>query len=167
MLNFLRRPKVIIANLIVAIALIFGFLAWSPSVGGVILDRLSSVDDTRALLASMTAAQKNSHFWMTLLLDYAFPLTYGAFFAGLALRFPGRIGMVLAVPALLVFGADVSENMVQLLALKGVDGLLFTKEFLTPAKFFLFNIAAVIALSSLIWLGVSFAYAKLRNLQPH
>lgn len=166
MFDFLRQPKLIIASLMIAIGLVFGFSVWTPSTGGVILDRLSSLEDTRALLASMTAAQKNSHFWMTLLLDYAFPLAYGAFFAGLALQFPGRIGMALAVPAFLVFGADVIENMVQLLALKGVDGLLFTKEFLTPAKFFFFNVAAAIALTSLIWFGLSFAYAKFRSPRP-
>lgn len=165
MLDFLRRPVVIFLSLIIAILLIFGLVAWTPSTGGVSLDRLSLVSDTTALLSSMTAAQKNSHFWMTLLLDYAFPLTYGAFFAGLALRLPGRVGVVLAIPAFLVFGADVIENTVQLLALKGVDGLLFTKEWLTPAKFFLFDVAAAIALASALWFGLNRAYDKFRS-QP-
>ncbi len=134
-------------------------MAWTPSVGGVILDSLASVEDTSALLFSMSAAQKSSHFWMTLLLDYAFPVAYGAFFAGLALQFRGWVGIILAVPAALVFGADVVENTVQLLALQGFDGLLFAKAYLTPAKFFLFNVAALIAVLSLVWHG----FGKIRS----
>tara|TARA_R110002074_G_C12243227_1_gene639484 strand:+ start:179 stop:682 length:504 start_codon:yes stop_codon:yes gene_type:complete len=163
MLGLLRRPAVIILSFLVAIALVFGFQAWTPLVGGEILDRVASVEATTALLSSMTEAQKDSHFWMTLLLDYAFPVAYGAFFAGLALRFPGRFGVALAIPAFLVFGFDVAENTVQLIALTGEHGLLFLKALLTPAKFFTFNVAAVIALMSLIWLGFKAARSRLRG----
>lgn len=153
MLDFLRRPVVIMVSFLATIALVFGFMAWQEALGTEILDRLASVDETTALLGGMTDAQKSSHFWMTLVLDYAFPVTYGSFFAGLALRFPGKTGLVLAVPAFLVFGADVVENTVQLAALKGIEGPLVAKEFLTPAKFLLFNAAALIALASVVWLA--------------
>lgn len=166
MFDFLRRPVIIILSLAVAVALVFGFQAWLPSVGGEILDRVESVSDSTALLSSMTDAQKDSHFWMTLLLDYAFPLAYGAFFAGLALRFPGKLGVVLAIPAFLVFGADVTENTVQLVALKGDLSLLHTKEFLTPAKFLLFNVAALVALASLLWWGFKAVRSRLTSQAP-
>lgn len=166
MFNVLRKPMVIVGSFVITIGLVFAFQAWMPSVGGEILDQTASLEESTALLASMTDDQKTSHFWMTLLLDYLFPTAYGAFFAGMALRFPGRLGILLAIPAFLVFGADVVENTVQLLALKGNDGLLVTKEFLTPAKFMLFNIAGVIALASLVWLCFQGLRSRLKRTSP-
>lgn len=163
MLNTLRRPWVIITSFVVAIALVFAFQAWTPSVGGELLDRTASVEDSMSLLAAMTDEQKSSHFWMTLSLDYLFPLAYGAFFAGLALKFPGRMGIALAIPAFLVFGVDLAENTIQLLALKGHHDLLVAKEVLTPTKFFLFNIAALIALMSLAWLAFKTIRSRLKR----
>lgn len=66
------------------LALMAGFVLWTPSVGGVGLDSLAAVDDVQTLLASMSSAQKNSHFWMTLLLDMLFPLAYAAYFNSLS-----------------------------------------------------------------------------------
>lgn len=163
MLEFLRRPVIIIICLVAAVALVFGFQAWIPSVGGSILDQVSTVDESAALLSSMSYVQKNSHFWMTLSLDYVFPITYGTVFAGLALRFPRRLGVALAIPAFLVVGADVLENTLQLMILKGHDGLLVTKSYVTPAKFFLFNVAAVVAGVSLIRLGFKTVYKRLKR----
>ncbi len=108
----------------------------------------------------MTQDQKDSHFWMTLLLDYAFPIAYGAFFAGLALQFPGRVGVALAIPALLVIIADFAENTVQLVALSGNDAMIFAKEVLTPAKSLFFLIAGVIAITSLVWIAGKAVWAR-------
>ena len=46
----------------------------------------------REIVAGMTEAQRNAHFWVTVLLDTAYPLAYGGFFAAMALRFFGRFG---------------------------------------------------------------------------
>lgn len=78
-----------------------GLALWTPSVGGVSLDSLAAVDDVQTLIVSMSPAQKNSHFWMTLLLDMLFPLAYGGLFCGLTLRHAASYGAVLAVPALI------------------------------------------------------------------
>ncbi len=160
MIDLLKRPRTIILSLVATMALAAAFQAWIPSVGGEILDRLSTLDETSALLASMTADQKDSHFWMTLVLDYAFPVAYSAFFAGLALQFGGRLGLMLALPAALVLPLDIIENTIQLFALKGSDGLLYLKAFLTPAKFQLFYLATIIALISLIWQAVRWINAR-------
>ncbi|PCJ22941.1 MAG: hypothetical protein COA96_12995 [SAR86 cluster bacterium] len=132
-------------------ALMAGFAYWSPSIGGTGLDSVGPVSDVQALLASMTSEQKQSHFWMTLLLDMLFPLAYGGLFAGLALKHARRYGVLLAIPAIIVIPVDIVENIIQLLALKGSTGLLTLKSLLTPTKFFLFYTAAVIALGSLIF----------------
>ncbi|GHA93906.1 hypothetical protein GCM10009069_16260 [Algimonas arctica] len=163
MLETLRKPWVIIASFVVAIALVFAFQAWIPFVGGDILDQAASVDDQMTVLTAMSEDQKSSHFWMTLLLDYLFPLAYGSFFAGLALKFPNRIGVMLAIPAFLVFGADLVENTIQLMALKGNYSLLGVKAFLTPAKYFLFNVAALIGLMSLVWLAYKAVRSRLKR----
>ena len=162
MLDFLRRPLVILLSLIANIALGIGFFLWMPHVGGTILDSVASVDDTSALLASMSEAQKTSHFWMTLCLDILFPLTFGAFFAGMALRFPGRLGLLLAVPAFAVLSADILENITQLFALKDNLNLLPAKAVLTPLKSFLFNVAALIALASLVWIAVKSVMSRVK-----
>lgn len=115
------------------------------------------------LLNSMTDAQKSSHFKMTLMLDILFPLSFGAFFAGLALRFPKRLGLILAVPACLVVGFDLVENTIQLISLKGNFGLMGVKSFVTPTKFFLFNVAFLIAVASLIWLTFKAVGSRLKK----
>lgn len=155
MLDILRRPVVIVASMIVAVALVFGFQAWAPSVGGVFLDSITSVEDATALLAGMTPDQKESHLRATLLLDLAFPIACGAFLAGLALHFPGRLGVALAMPAFLAIAADLAENAIQGMALRGNTDLLYAKALLTPAKFCLFGIAGVIALAALGRIGVA------------
>lgn len=163
MLDFMRRPKVIFISLIIGLICIASFQAWRPYLGGEILDRVATLEDTTALLLSMTDAQKNSHFWMTLLVDYIFPFAYLFFFGGLALKFPGRLGVFLTIPAFFAFGTDIVENTVQLFALKGFDTLLVSKEFLTPTKFFFFNTAIYIAIASLVWIGSKMIYSRFKR----
>lgn len=142
------------------LALMAGFVLWTPSVGGVGLDSLAAVGDVQTLLASMSSVQRNSHFWMTLLLDMLFPLAYGGLFCGLTLRHAGSYGAVLAVPALIVIPVDILENIVQLISLKGSTSLLDLKALLTPIKFFLFYTAALIAVGSLMF---SIGAKRIRN----
>lgn len=163
MLDTLRKPWIIAASFVVAIALVFAFQAWITSLGGTSLDRAASVEEQMALLTSMTDGQKNSHFQMTLMLDILFPLSSGAFFAGLALNFPKSLGVLLAIPAFLFVGFDLTENTIQLMALKGNYGLLSVKAFVTPAKFFLFYVAALIALASLTWLAFQTIRSRFKN----
>lgn len=163
MLDTLRKPWIIVASFVVAVALVFAFQAWIPAVGGASLDRAASVEDQMALLTSMTDGQRNSHFQMTLMLDILFPLSSGAFFAGLALKFTKNFGVLLAIPALLFVGFDLCENTIQLMALKGNYSLLGVKAFVTPTKFILFYVAALIALASLTWLAFKTIRSRLKN----
>jgi hypothetical protein len=110
----------------------------------------ASAVQAREILAGMTAEQRDVHFWVTVLLDTAYPLAYGGFLAGMALRFFGSFGKAAAVPAFATIIVDLTENTVQALALKGSVDVLDAKEWLTPLKFGLFFLAAAIALVALI-----------------
>ncbi|WP_317112318.1 hypothetical protein [Chroococcidiopsis sp. SAG 2025] len=116
--------------------------------------------EVQALLANMSQAQKESHFLMTLLLDTLYPLVYGCLLASLALKFFGKAGVWLSLPAFVVIPVDLSENIIQLVALKGNEALLPFKAILTPAKFTLIFIAGSIALIALASRFFSFVKSK-------
>lgn len=140
-----------------------GFQLAAPSAGGALLDSLSSLESTQQLLQDMSLQQKRAHLWITILLDIPYPLAYGGLFAGLCLRHGDRYGLWLASPALLVIPIDLVENGIQILALLGIEALLVAKEFLTPAKFLLFGIAALLALACLLKSIATKALNKLKG----
>ncbi len=148
-MSSLTRAPVIWALFFAMIIISAGFQFFGPSVGGVYLDLQVTGVAGRVLIDGQTEAQRNAHFWVTVLLDTAYPLAYGGFFAAMALRFFGKAGPVLALPALATMVADLGENTVQALALAGTADLLDVKDWLTPLKFGLFALAALIALVAL------------------
>lgn len=127
--------------------------------GFTIIDEMYDPEKIRGHIAAFTPTQTKAHIWTTATLDVAYPLTYGAFFIGMAHRFWGHISWWFILPALLVIPVDLTEGVVQVLALLGNDGVIDAKAILTPAKFILFITAALIALAGLIKMGVM----KLRN----
>ncbi|KCZ91091.1 MULTISPECIES: hypothetical protein [Hyphomonas] len=150
MTDFLKRTPVIWTLFVLMIVIGAGFGVFSKAVGGTFLDMTASAVQAREILAGMTAEQRDVHFWVTVLLDTAYPLAYGGFLAGMALRFFGSFGKAAAVPAFATIIVDLTENTVQALALKGSADVLDAKEWLTPLKFGLFFLAAAIALVALI-----------------
>ena len=150
MTDFLKRTPVIWTLFVLMIVIGAGFDVFNKAVGGTFLDMTASAVQAREILAGMTAEQRDVHFWVTVLLDTAYPLAYGGFLAGMALRFFGSYGKAAAVPAFATIIVDLTENMVQALALKGSADVLDAKEWLTPLKFGLFFLAAAIALVALI-----------------
>jgi hypothetical protein len=148
--DFLKRTPVIWTLFVLMIVIGAGFGVFSKAVGGTFLDMTASAVQAREILAGMTAEQRDVHFWVTVLLDTAYPLAYGGFLAGMALRFFGSFGKAAAVPAFATIIVDLTENTVQALALKGSVDVLDAKEWLTPLKFGLFFLAAAIALVALI-----------------
>lgn len=151
MLKYLQMNTVLWFLFGATLACVYGFNLWGPSAGGVLLDTLATEVDVQAQLDVMSLEEKNSHFWMTLILDMIFPIVYGGFFAGVALRFFEGKAKWLAVPAFTVALIDVAENTVQLFLLNDVGGLIALKPILTPAKFTLFNVAALIAVVALVF----------------
>ena len=49
------------------------------------------------------------------------------------------------VPAFLIVILDLAENTVQMIALQGAGNYLWLKTYLTPAKFGMFGVAALLA----------------------
>lgn len=150
MTAFLIRTPVIWGLFIASVLITAGFVALAPNVGGQYLDSIWSGAGAEAHFQAMTAPQRSAHFWITVLLDTAYPLAYGGFFAAMALRFFGRFGRLAAVPAFATILVDLTENTVQALALSGAVDALEAKGWLTPMKFYLFDLAAIIALIALV-----------------
>lgn len=149
MTRFLTRTPVLWTLFVAQFVIVFGFGFFRDAVGGQFLDFITSGRDARTALEAMSPAQRTTHFWVTVLLDTAYPLAYGGFMAGMALRFFGRFGKIAAAPAFAVIVLDLTENMVQALALSGTADVLAAKDWLTPLKFALVWPAAIIALIAL------------------
>ncbi|MDP3457933.1 MAG: hypothetical protein Q8S09_01540 [Hyphomonas sp.] len=127
-----------------------GFGFFSTAVGGQYLDMLSNPAEARALLAGLTPPQRSAHFWVTVLLDTAFPIAFGLLFAGLAWRFFGKWGPLAALPGFAVLIFDLTENTIQALALSGAVDVLDAKAWVTPMKMYLFYAAALIAVAAVL-----------------
>ncbi|MFN3910864.1 hypothetical protein [Hyphomonas sp.] len=135
-------------GLMIAITVLFGALA--PMAGGQFLDFASDPADSRALFEAMTPAQRTAHFWITVLVDTAYPLSFGLFFAGMALRFFGKWGPLAAIPGFAVLVVDLTENTLQAITLSGAAYVLEPKAWVSPLKMNLFYLAALIAVVGLL-----------------
>ncbi|MBU2605340.1 MAG: hypothetical protein KKC43_05555 [Alphaproteobacteria bacterium] len=149
MTTLLKRTPVIWGLFVAAILIWLGFSIFAEAVGGTFLDKIANGERSRTLIAGLSEVQRSSHFRVTIFLDTAFPIAYGGFFAGMALRFFGKYGPIAALPALATAIVDLTENTVQALALSGAADALDAKAWLTPLKFDLFFLAAAIALIAL------------------
>ncbi|MEL7129846.1 MAG: hypothetical protein AAGK23_09880 [Pseudomonadota bacterium] len=147
--SLLKRPRTlwILGLTYLGLTICFGIVITIYDLS--IIDETADPEAVRSLLAAMTAEQRRAHFWMTLILDMPYPLAYGGFYVGLALRFFGRWGPMLAIPACLAIPADLVENTVQLFVLAGMENLLWIKSIATPVKLIGFVIASLIALAAL------------------
>lgn len=151
---FLTRTPVLWGLFIAQFVMGFSFYLIMQAYDFQLIDKMSVPGEISAHIAAMSETQRRIHIWVTATLDVAYPITYGSFFAAMAWRFLGRAGTFLALPGLIVILIDLSEGVVQIMALGGNESLLWLKAFLTPAKFGLFMIAAMIALGALcvaIW----------------
>ncbi len=159
MIRFLTKGTTIWTLGLSTVLLTLGFGIWIQLFDLHIIDEISEPDKIRAVIAAMTPEQRSAHWWMTLVLDYAYPLAYGGFFAGMALRFFGKVGPWLAIPAFICIPADIVENTVQLFLLSGDESLIWLKAIMTPLKLATFIPAAIIAL---IGIGIAI-YRRVRK----
>ena len=130
------------------------------AIGG-LLDMQTTGAAARDLMARYTPYQRDVHAHATLLYDGLYPLAYGAFFAGLAIRLGGRSARWVAWTMLAGMIADFAENSIQLLALGGRADLLGAKTVITPLKFALTGTAVLAALV----LAARAGLARLRSLR--
>jgi len=150
MRSILTKWATILVSAISFLAIGYGFSFYMPIIGDPFLDMVSSQSDVLARLEEMDAEAKAAHIDMTLWLDMAYPIAYAICFGGLVLRAFPRGGALLAIPAFLGGGFDITENIIQLMALNGETGLIGMKAFLTPAKFALVVAAGFLALVSIL-----------------
>lgn len=148
MLNMLSRTSVLVGLFIAMMAIGYSFSFVQEAAGGALLDMLGSGAEAKARLAEMSAEQKQAHLWGTVINDTAYPLAYGGLFAGLVWRFAGTLRRWFVIPALAVIVVDLAENATQAMALAGNEALIGLKDILTPAKFGLFMLAALLVLVS-------------------
>lgn len=135
MLNWLSRPVVLWALFGTTVAATYGFVLWTPFVGGVVLDTIFSPTTAERVITGMSDRQRWSHLWMTVTLDSVYPLLYGSLCIGITNRAFARHGRMLCLFVLTGVFFDFAENAVQALALTGPNSMLWAKAFLTPAKF--------------------------------
>ena len=148
-MSLITRTPVLWALFVLMVVLTPAFGAFAPSVGGQFLDMVSERADTRAVFDAMTPSERSIHFWITVLMDTAYPLSFGLFFAGMAWRFFGKWGRVAAIPGFAVLIVDLTENTLQALTLSGAAYVLEPKAWISPLKMNLFYLAALIALVAL------------------
>lgn len=129
-----------------AMVLLAGLLRQTGEALGGMLDLTLDGRSARALLAQLSPWQREVHAHATLIYDGLYPLAYGAFFAGLAIRLGGRSARWVALVMLGGMVTDYAENIVQLLALSGRADWLDAKTVLTPLKFALTGLAILATL---------------------
>jgi len=130
----LAGNKALTLSFILMVLCSLGFLVFTGAVGGQFLDMALNEQGAQATLASMTAEQKNNHFWVTVLLDSAYPLCYGAFYVGAIARLAGEHRRWAIWPNLIGIDCDYAENIVEAMALAGNPNWLWLKDFVTPVK---------------------------------
>ncbi len=147
-MNLITRTPVLWTLFVLTIVIFLAFGALAPMVGGQFLDMVSAPAETRAVFEAMTPSERRAHFWITVLLDTAFPLCFGLLFAGMAWRFFGKRGPVAAIPGFAVLVVDLTENTLQAITLSGAAYVLEAKQWVSPLKMNLFYLAALIALGA-------------------
>jgi len=166
LLNVLARTPVLVFCFIAMIVIGFSFSLVQKTIGGSMLDTLFSAEEARARLAEMDADGRGFHALITATLDSLYPLVNFGFFAGVAARFSKTWTSIwktlLLAPAFVYLIADFSENIVQIMALKGSENLLSLKDVFTPIKFTSFIAAALIALAFLALALIRFVKNKKR-----
>lgn len=128
------------------IAIMYGFHLAASHWSLHVIDELYSPDAVRSALNQMTSEQRIIHAWLTATLDVAYPIALGGLLGGVALRFFPVYGGYLAIPALLAVPIDLSEGVVQILALTDTYDLLQLKTYVTPAKMGLDLVALMVAI---------------------
>jgi len=156
----LSSTRAITISFILMVLCGLGFGVFSGATGGVLLDQEMTEASTRAALAGMSAAEKTSHFWITVLLDSAYPICYGAFFIGVIARLAGDHRVWAIWPNIIGVGCDYVENTVQAMALSGSTDWLWLKDIVAPTKM------AALAVGLLLIIGFGLRVLMTRKKTP-
>ena len=154
MLNGLAETRSLWIAFVSTILITIAFPVTASIWGLSFIDALSDPVEVRQAIAAMTSDQRIVHAWITATLDVAYPLAYGALFAGSAYAFYERVGRFIAIPLLVVVPVDLLEGVVQVLALTDSLDWIDAKAVLTPLKTALFLLGLVTMVGGwVIWLA--------------
>ena len=146
MITNLTKTSTLWISFILGVLLTILFQVIAAQYNLVLLDGISDPQTAREIIATMTAQQRSVHVWVTSTLDVAYPITYGIFFAGTALKLYPANGKYLAWPALICVPIDLLEGVIQVFALTAAVDWIQMKAILTPLKFLLVLTALFITL---------------------
>jgi len=155
--DYLSSNKAITISFVLMVLCGIGFGVFSGSYGGVLMDLAMDEEGALATLAGLTPEQKTSHFWVTVLLDSAYPLCYGAFFVGAIARLAREHRVWAIWPSLIGVDCDFVENTVQAMALSGNPDWLWLKDYVAPVKM------AALAIGLLLIIGFGIRILIHRN----
>lgn len=144
--SFLSDGRTMVVFLLTMIVIGGAFGAVGRAIGGTLLDMISHPEANIRRLGEMNAAHREAHLWVTLTLDSLYPIAYGGFLAGVALRFAPRYALAAASPALALVLVDIVENALIVVALLGNDGIVHAKAYATHLKWWLFGFALVFSI---------------------
>ena len=91
-----------------------GFQLTRPLVGGLLLDEVAESAAVLSMLSAMSFEQMAWHIAVTAGFDFLYPLAYVVLFAGLIIRGFGRYSPALLLPLVILFTADLVENLSQI-----------------------------------------------------
>ncbi|NRB42164.1 MAG: hypothetical protein HRU20_27455 [Pseudomonadales bacterium] len=146
----ISTPRILCITLTATVILTLVFPALAVLLDLTFIDTISDADQVREIIAAMTTEQRTAHAWITGTIDALYPLSYGLLFAGAAIKYFPRVGIYLAIPALLAIPVDLIEGLIQILALTGTADWLSVKAIITPIKTSLFLTGLFIALAGLM-----------------
>ncbi len=134
----LGESRVLWLSFTATLIITFAFQVIILEFGLTLLDGITDPVEVRAAISGMSDSQRHFHAWMTATLDVAYPVAYGALFIGSAYRFFPSTGLLMSLPAIVCIPVDLTEGVVQVLALIGSADLTESKAILTPLKQLLF-----------------------------
>jgi len=114
-----------------------------------VIDELFIKQEIIDSVAALNQTQTKVHILTTATLDVAYPFAYGAFQAGMAYRYLGRIGTFIAPLSLLCIPVDLIEGFAQVMILSDHAQFIDLKTIATPIKLLLYVpglLAALVAL---------------------
>lgn len=131
-----------------ALSIAFLIVMWAWDF--LVIDEFFKRQDILAGVADLSATQKHVHVIVTATLDVAYPFAYGIFQAGMAYRFLGRWGRLIAPLSLICIPVDLAEGFAQIMILSGHLQFVETKILVTPIKLLLYVPGLCAALVALV-----------------
>lgn len=119
----------------------------------VLLDGIRDPEIARAILSGLTPEQVIGHIWFTVTIDVLLPFAVAGLFASAILLSFERVGPYLAGLVLMAIPIDLSEGIVQWLALTDTADLLSLKFYSTPVKKLCYDMGFLLSVFGLLkWL---------------